>query len=179
VNLTAAAYEDSQTPGEQPPTLRAAALEQAVTQLGVKESPPESNRVKYTDWYGMVGPWCAMFVTWCYETMADSPAFVRGSRYAYVPYVVSDARNGRYGLSITSSPTPGDLVCFSWGGSSAGHHEEYDHIGLFEEWVDPHYSFTAIEGNTSTSNNSNGGEVMRRTRTVNGQGTTFVRVTEP
>jgi hypothetical protein len=39
--------------------------------------------------------------------------------------------------------------------------------------------FEAVEGNTSTSSNSNGGQVMRRTRTRNGQGTIFVRVAEP
>jgi hypothetical protein len=178
VNLTAAAYEDAHPPPAPQTPLRARALEAAIDDLGIKESPPESNRCKFTDWYGMVGPWCAMAVTYWYELAGDSPTFVKGSRYAYVPYIVSDARNGRYGLAVTSNPSPGDLVCFSWGGSTAGHHEEYDHIGLFEKWVDPHYSFTAIEGNTSTSNNSNGGEVMRRTRTVNGQGTTFVRVAE-
>lgn len=177
VSLTAAAYEENHPPPLQT-SLRELALAKAITQLGIKESPPESNQVKYTDWYNMVGPWCAMFTTWCYETEGDSPSFIQASRYAYVPYIVSDARNGRYGLSVTGSPIPGDLVCFSWGGSSGGHHEEYDHVGLFEKWTGAH-TFQAIEGNTSTSNNSNGGEVMRRTRDVNGQGTTFVRVTEP
>jgi hypothetical protein len=152
-------------------TLRQRALEAAISQLGVKESPPDSNRVKFTDWYGMVGPWCAMFVTWCYETQGDSPAFVRGQRYAYVPYLLDDARNLRYGLK-TSEPIPGDCVLYNWDGG------ESDHVGIFEQWVGGH-TFTAIEGNTSTSNDSNGGEVMRRQRDVNGQGTVFVRVGEP
>jgi hypothetical protein len=38
--------------------------------------------------------------------------------------------------------------------------------------------FTAVEGNTSTSDNSNGGQVMRRDRNKNQQGTVFVRVSE-
>ena len=33
--------------------------------------------------------------------------------------------------------------------------------------------------NTSTSNNSNGGQVMRRARTLGQQGTVVVRVVEP
>ena len=156
-------------------SVRKAALDRAVSQLGISESPPNSNRVKYTDWYGMVGPWCAMFVTWCFETNSrrESPSFVKGSRYAYVPYVVADARAGKNGLFTTDDPQPGDLVCYDWNFDG-----EYDHIGVFEKWIGGG-QFTAIEGNTSTSNNSNGGSVMRRTRSRSGQGTVFVRVREP
>jgi len=170
-NLINAAYEEvSVPPGS---THRQAALSLAETQIGIKEQPAGSNQCKYCDWYGMVGPWCAIFTTWCYETTGGgSPSFQRGERYAYVPYIVSDARNGRYGLSVTGNPAGGDLVAYDWDRNG-----EYDHVGLFEEWVSGH-EFTAIEGNTSTSNNSNGGEVMRRTRDVNGQGTVFVRVAE-
>lgn len=176
VNLINAAYDDAQPKPSTRPA-RELALERAIGELGTKEAPAESNHVLYSDWYGMVGPWCAMFCTWCYDASGGpgSPSFDRGAaRYAYVPYVVSDARNGRYGLSVTGSPKPGDLVCFEWGGSMQG---EFDHIGFFEEWTGGH-TFTAIEGNTSVSNDSNGGEVMRRTRDVNGQGTVFVRVAE-
>ena len=164
--------EPAPEPGQ---TLREKALHQAITQLGTKESPPDSNRVKYTDWYQLVGPWCAMFCTWSFETSGDSPAFVRGSRYAYVPYVVADARAGKYGLKTTDDPIPGDLVCFDW-----DYNGEYDHIGIFEMWIPQSGgNFSSIEGNTSTSNNSNGGEVMRRTRNPANQGTVFVRVAEP
>src|SRR4029077_11268627 len=49
-------------------TVRAAALSRAITQLGTKESPAESNNQKYGQWYGVnYQPWCAMFCTWCYE----------------------------------------------------------------------------------------------------------------
>jgi hypothetical protein len=116
-------------------TVRQAALERAVTQLGVTEAPPDSNHVKYTDWYGMAGPWCAMFATWCYELAAadqgrDSPAFARGSRYAYVPYIVGDARALRYGLETVGEPIAGDLVCYDWSGDTV-----HDHVGIFEKWT--------------------------------------------
>jgi hypothetical protein len=175
VNLINQAYLAANPPPPQT-TGREAALELAITQLGVKESPPESNRVLYSDWYGLVGPWCAMFCTWCYDGPSGpgSSSFDRLlARYAYVPYIVSDARNGRYGLSVTTSPIPGDLVCYDWQGDG-----EYDHVGLFENWTGGGGTFTAIEGNTSTSNNSNGGEVMRRTRSTSSQATVFVRVAE-
>jgi len=86
--------------------LRTQALQKATSQIGVKESPPNSNRTKYGSWYGMDGsPWCAMFVTWCYEQSGDSPSFLKGKNYAYVPYIVSDARAKRNGLIVTGSPS--------------------------------------------------------------------------
>jgi len=159
-------------------SVRGAALVRMTREIGVVESPPGSNRCTYSDWYGMVGPWCAMFCSWGYELGAadvgqDSPSFVRGSRYAYVPYIVGDARAGRYGLQTTDDPQPGDLCCFDW-----SYDGEYDHVGVFEAWLGAGW-FSTIEGNTSNADNSNGGEVMRRERSTSGQGTVFVRVSEP
>jgi CHAP domain len=148
-------------------------LKKAQSQLGVKESPANSNKCKYTSWYGMVGPWCAMFVTWC-DLNSPAPSgntFKKGSRYAYVPYVLADARLGYYGLSVTSSPKPGDLVLYDWSWDG-----EYDHIGIFESGSSS--SWQAIEGNTSLNNNSNGGEVMRRSRSKSDASVVFVRVKE-
>src|SRR5262245_58507309 len=163
VNLINSAYSNANPPPPPQKTKRQKALDLAVTQLGIKESPSGSNKVKYSNWYGMVGPWCAMFVTWCYESPGgpQSDTFTQGVCYSYVPYIVSDAKNGRNGLSVTGTPKAGDLVCYDWEWNG-----EYDHVGFFEAWTSGR-SFTAIEGNTSTSNNSNGGEVMRRTRHAN------------
>lgn len=129
------------------------ALVAAHSQIGVKESPAGSNRQKYGAWYGMNGvPWCAIFASWCYHQAGSS------LHYAYVPYVVADARAGRNGLRVVEVPQPGDLVCYDWDGGLA------DHMGLFEARIGPS-TFTAVEGNTSVSNDSNGGQVMRRSRT--------------
>jgi len=155
------------------PTLRQLALEAAIRQIGTMESPANSNRVAFSEWYGLIGPWCAMFVTWCFEQVGDSPSFVRGSQYAYVPYIVADARLKRNGLQTVDDPIPGDLVCYDWGWDGL-----FDHVGIFEGWQSSN-SFTAIEGNTSTSNDSNGGQVMRRTRQTSSQQTVFARVAEP
>lgn len=167
------------TPGKEG-TVREAALELAIGELGICESPSGSNNVKYGSWYGQnYQPWCAMFVTWSYELGAedvgtDSPSFVKGSRYAYCPYVVSDARAGQHGLKTTDDPSPGDLVVYDWQGDGT-----FDHIGLFEKWLSGTTDFSAIEGNTSYDSNSNGGEVMRRSRSRGGQSTVFVHVAEP
>ena len=180
-NLIAQAWQmfHGEEPAPTPPsqgTTRARALSAATKYLGVKESPANSNKTKFGAWYGVDGqPWCAIFVTYCFEVDAGgSPSFVKGQNYAYCPDVVSDARNGRNGLSTSASPIPGDLVLYDWGFDGT-----YDHIGIFEGWAQGSTStFTAIEGNTSLSDNSNGGEVMRRTRRVPDQATTFVRVAE-
>jgi hypothetical protein len=139
-------------------------LQQARFYIGVEESPPASNLTEFGEWYGMNGePWCAIFVTYCDQAHSEKPSksFRRGERYAYVPYIVADARHDSHGLSITNAPEPGDLVCYDWEGNG-----EFDHIGIFEGWVEGSNKkkFTAIEGNTSIESNSNGGEVMRRTR---------------
>jgi len=154
-------------------TLRELALATAAAQLGYVESPPGTNGNMFGAWYGMnYEPWCAMFVSWCFETSGGSPSFAKGKSYSYVPYVVQDARAGRNGLATTTSPIPGDLVCYDWQRDGVP-----DHIGLFESGTS--FSWKAIEGNTSTSNDSNGGQVMRRTRSASDANVTFVRVREP
>jgi len=137
-------------------------LQIAVGHIGKKESPAGSNRIQeFSGWYGIVGPWCAMFVTRC-GVDAGLSAFQRGSRWAYCPYMVSDALAGRNGLRArgkSEAPQPGDIVLFDWGGDGVA-----DHVGIFERGN--RSSFTAIEGNTSVSGSqSNGGQVLRRNRT--------------
>ncbi len=160
------------------------ALRIAKSQVGTKESPADSNNVKYNTWYyghpvngGSIYPWCAVFVSWC---IAKSQPFYRFKkprfRYAYVPAVVGDARAGRYGLQVVakSGVRPGDLVCFDWPGESPG---VADHIGFFDGWINQTSgTFRTVEGNTSLGNNSNGGEVMHRERSL-GEVQVFVRVT--
>jgi len=148
------------------------ALAEACSWLGYQESPPGTNATVFGEWYGLqYEPWCAMFASYCYHH-AGSPSFAPGSLYAYVPYILDDARAERNGLAVTVSPAPGDLVIYDWDGAGIP-----DHIGLFERWTSL-TGFTAIEGNTSVSNDSNGGEVMRRDRNTDGTSIYFVRVTE-
>ena len=157
-----------------PELLRISALQEAKKWLGTKEAPFGSNICKFSSWYGMYGPWCFMFATYCYVTAAqargiDCPTFVRGSYYAFVPYGVNDARAGKRGLSVTKDPRPGDLVFYNWNADDI-----FDHVGIFE--AGNASAWTAIEGNTSTSSNSNGGEVMRRDRKAGIPGLVFARV---
>jgi hypothetical protein len=137
--------------------LRLKALAEARKNIGMKENPPNSNICPISKWWGFTGPWCAMAVSkWYIE--AGSKAFRKSRDWAYVPYLVSAAVQGTNSLSLTKNPQPGDIVCFDWDDDGVA-----DHTGLV---VTPpnNGSFETIEGNTSPTNNSNGGEVMMRTR---------------
>lgn len=129
--------------------------------VGVKENPPNSNRVMFSEWYGMIGPWCAMFVTYCF-VRAGSKAFQRGSRWAYCPFMLNDARAGR-GLTVVPSnkATQGDIVLFSWRQNGVA-----DHVGILLTPVDRNGNFQSIEGNTAGPGGSqdNGGAVLIRPR---------------
>ena len=62
------------------------------------------------------------------------------------------------GLWVTGDYHPGDIVLFDWQRDS-----KPDHCGIVELAL-PSGKYATIEGNTSVSNDSNGGQVMRRTR---------------
>lgn len=123
----------------------------AAAELGTKESPAGSNKVKYSSWYGLVGPWCVMFVQWC-----CSQAGVKlPARTASCGSLMNAAKNSN--MWVTCGYLPGDVVIYDFPGGATT-----DHCGIVES-VKGNY-IVAIEGNTSTGDDSNGGEVMRRTR---------------
>ena len=151
-------------------TLRTRALAEAKRHIGVKESPPSSNRCAFSDWYGLIGPWCAMFVTYCY-VQAGSKGFRQGALWAYCPYIVAAALNGENGATVTRDPEPGDVVLFDWTGDGVA-----DHVGLFDGWVDRNAgTFRTVEGNTSSTSDSDGGAVESRIRRTS-QVRLFVRM---
>ena len=43
------------------------------SQLQVAEDPRGSNRVRYSIWYGAIGPWCQMFQNWAHVTLGMEP----------------------------------------------------------------------------------------------------------
>jgi hypothetical protein len=150
------------------------ALRVAKTQVGVKEHPPGSNRGPKVDEYqavcGIQGqPWCACFVTWCLRQVDWKE---RGWNQAYVPSWVGTAHLAQHGLHTigSSAVRAGDIVCFDWEDNGVA-----DHIG-FCAGVVRGGSFPTIEGNTSAGNNSNGGQVQERTRSLSDVAC-FIRVT--
>lgn len=135
-------------------------LELARSQIETKEYPPGSNNVKYNTAYygrevnGSNFAWCAVFIWWLFRECGVSGLYFGGERSAYVPALASWAQ--REGL-LVKEPRPGDLVCFEFNGRNGA-----DHIGLCESWDGTYV--TTIDGNTGTTNEANGGCVMRRRR---------------
>ena len=127
--------------------------------VGVKENPPGSNRVLFSEWYGLIGPWCLMFVTYCFVE-AGSKAFKKGERWAYCPFAVNDARSQKYGTSVVprGQEKTGDVVFFSWKRDGFP-----VHVGMLIS-VNKNGTILTLEGNTSPSSDSDGGEVQVRTR---------------
>ena len=111
--------------------------------IGVKENPPGSNEVMFSKWYGITGPWCAMFVTYCYVG-AGSKSFVKGNRWAYCPFILEDAKAHRNGLKIIdkAAAVPGDIVLFDWNRDGTP-----DHVGMVLSPV-VKGNFTSLEGNS-------------------------------
>lgn len=130
----------------------------ATKELGTKESPANSNRVKYNTWYygrevsGSAYPWCMAFVQWVFAQ-------------AGVPLPIKTASCGalmnaakKSGQWVTKDYRPGDVVIYDFPGGAAT-----DHTGIIEKVTLT--GVVAIEGNTSEAGSqSNGGEVCRRTR---------------
>jgi hypothetical protein len=148
-------------------TIKAQALKIALNMVGIEESPANSNRVMFSLWYRLIGPWCAMFLTYCYVTAGDRKVFLRGLRSAWAYWAENMARQGSYGLRLTHDPEPGDIVVY--------HHNE-GHTGMFYRWTDRSKGrFQAVEGNTSESSDDNGGKVMIRDRYIGWVPTYFIR----
>lgn len=130
----------------------------AASQLGISESPAGSNCVKYNEWYGINGiPWCATFVSWVLHKAGITELHGLQNKLgsAYCPYIEGYYRQkGRW----QGTPQVGAIVLFDWDGNGVS-----DHIGFVERVINPNEVIT-IEGNTSATNYSNGGQVQRRSR---------------
>lgn len=132
-------------------------VEIASKEIGYKETPKNSNKTKYGKWFLLDSvPWCGIFVSWVYN-QAGKPlgniGFSKGFAgcQTAVAYFIKNKKT-------TKTPVPGDIVFFDWNGDG-----RYDHTGIFVAGIDTK-RFKTIEGNTSLTNQSNGGEVMLRER---------------
>lgn len=136
-------------------------------ELGACEVPMNSNNVKYNTAYygrevydGLWGtkfPWCVVFVWWCFQQAGAAELFYGGGKTASCTALRDWAKqNGQW---VTGGYRPGDVVIYDW-------HDDGkpDHCGIIETVGGS--TVVAIEGNTAIGNDSNGGEVMRRTRTL-------------
>lgn len=139
-------------------------IDYAISQIGTKENPAGSNKVKYNTWYygkevsGSAYPWCAVFVSYVFNKCNAISLFCGGSKSAYCPSIENYYKSiGAY--HSNKNGKPGDLCIMDFGKGRASH------IGIVEK-KNTDGTYTVIEGNTSTSSNDNGGCVMRRIRST-------------
>mgnify|MGYP000397169989 CR=1 FL=1 len=129
-------------------------LKVATSDLGYRESPPNSNQTKYGEWYGLNGqPWCMMAVQYWLNKAGLTPPIKTASCGAFL----TAARKA--GEAVYGEFRPGDVVIYDFQRDGTT-----DHCGIVESASGA--TVTAIEGNTAVGNDSDGGEVMRRTRNI-------------
>lgn len=145
-----------------------AALAEAGKWLGTKESPAETNCTPFGKWFGVDGvAWCNIFVSYCFATGASyiiasgfsggkGAGIYPGKGCSYVPTTEAWLRATGMWVGRTT-PLPGDIAVYNLRG------REPDHIGIVAKDLG-NGAFEAIEGNTAIGSDSDGGEVMRRTR---------------
>lgn len=132
----------------------------AANEVGTKESPANSNNVKYNTWYygravsGSAYPWCMAFVQWVFHQAGMDLPLKTASCGALKSYA---QKVGRW---VTSGYRPGDVVLFDFSGKRT----KTEHVGIVDAVAGD--MLTTIEGNTGTGNDANGGAVMRRKRSA-------------
>lgn len=132
----------------------------AQSYIGVTET--QTNNVTFNTAYygrevnGSSYAWCAVFIWYCFMEAGASDLYYGGKKTAYCPTLMSYYK-GKGQLHQT--PKVGDIVFYNFSGKKTA-----VHVGIVSEvgdgWI------KAIEGNTSSVNQSNGGMVMERKRAL-------------
>lgn len=128
--------------------------------LGVAEKY-NNNVVFNTEYYGhsvngSAYPWCAVFIWYVFKQAGASKLYYGGDKTAYCPTLMGYYK--QHG-QIYKSPKVGDIVFYNFKGNPTA-----EHVGIVTGVASTY--ITAIEGNTSPSNNTNGGEVRERKRSL-------------
>jgi len=137
-------------------------IDVAKSQIGTKELPAGSNKVKYNTWYygqevsGDNYAWCSTFVLWCfYEaglinvtpfgTLAQAKKVYAEGAYKWI-------QNGGTVINSPKEIQVGDVVCYT-----------FSHVGICSE-ASKNGTFKAVEGNTDVVGGRTGGQVLEKTR---------------
>lgn len=134
-------------------------LSKAEAEIGTKESPANSNNVKYNTWYygkpvsGSAYPWCGTFITWLFQNEQSLCPKSASCENLYEWF----RKRGQ----LVDNPQPGDLVFFKY----STNNRKTNHIGIVKSVSGN--AICTIEGNTSITSNDNGGSVMERVRKSN------------
>lgn len=135
----------------------------ALKYVGIVEKP-NNNVIFNTAYYGhevngAQYPWCAAYVWYVFRECKASALLCDGQKTALCQYILDYFRSkGRF---FKTGPRRGDLVFFKFGNSS----RETNHIGFVVDVLSD--GIITVEGNTSDSNQANGGMVMKKKRNSN------------
>ncbi|MEE3428585.1 MAG: CHAP domain-containing protein [Ruminococcus sp.] len=146
-------------------------IAKARSYIGTKDNG--NNKVKFnTEFYGRevsgdAYPWCVVFVWYVFLKCMASKLFCAGKKVASCGVVM--ALMAAQKISYKQTPKKGDLVIFDF----SGNHTTHTHIGIVSEVVNS-TTFKTIEGNTASTNYTNGGYVLEQTR-YNRQVNCFIR----
>lgn len=134
-------------------------VKKALAEVGITEYPPDSNNVKYNTWYygrevsGASYPWCCAFISWLFKSDRDLLMRTASCQELLTWF----EHNG----SVVKKPEVGDIVFYKFAGNS----RRTNHVGIVVGVNGAQIS--AVEGNTSIGNDSNGGQVLQRSRKSN------------
>ena len=139
------------------------AIRIAEHEVGTKEVPANSNNVKYNTWYygrevhdhdvnsTITYPWCCAFIAWVFRNTGLFPK-------------TASCKNAlewfEQRCQRVKSPMPGDIVFYHFSTNA----RRTNHVGLVTYVDHATGTITVIEGNTSKTNQDNGGRVMERVR---------------
>ena len=134
-------------------------IEIAKAEIGVTESPKNSNKQKYGKEYGVNGTaWCCQFVWWVFKHAGASELFYGGGKTAWVPSVRKHyTQKGKWIRRGNGTPKPGDIIIFGNRDDSGSG----KHIGIITKVTSS--TVYTIEGNTTKSGfSANGGMVAAK-----------------
>lgn len=88
----------------------------AVKYLGFGETPDGSNHTIFGHWYGEVGAWCAVFVSFIFAHIVPPLLALIGGKHDYTPeFARWFSDHGRW-HEPSEQMTPGDIMFFAWYG---------------------------------------------------------------
>jgi hypothetical protein len=144
------------------------ALNSAISQIGVMEDPPGSNKGKKVEEYlasvGLGGGqfWCAAFIYWCFQKATENNG--RGNPLVKTGHCMTHWNSSPAKKILASDAMnkpslikPGQIFIINTGGT-------HGHTGMIER-VEGGFIHT-IEGNTDPAGSSNGIGVFRNTRKI-------------
>jgi hypothetical protein len=143
-------------------------LDIAQKEIGTKEVPADTNKSIYGEWFGFDGvAWCGMFVSWVYYHAGYPLGKIGFSKgFAGCGTAMKHFKDSGEVITDLKNVKPGDIFIVDWNGDN-----RVDHTGIVKT-VDTLLTtgfFKTIEGNTAVGNDSNGGEVMERSRKLGGK----------